>query len=153
VIHPAALTDANRNEGAKMKKYLPIAAILLVIGVIAAWLWPAEEPAPVTPQAPVQAAPKPAVRQTPQEAEEEEKNSIRVTFVNHLGDAHLKFTVDGADICTANAGQDCYGDVAYGKHVVNALDGNKVVRTMEITLDKNTANPRVVACFPTSPDC
>ncbi len=136
-----------------MKKYLPIAAIVIVAAAIAVWLWPEEEHAPVAPPAPVPAAAKPAAQETPQESAEEEKKTIRVTFVNHLGDAHIKFTVDDVEICTANAGQTCYGDVAYGKHLVKGLEGSKVVRTLDLTLDKSTTNPKVIVCFPTSPDC
>jgi hypothetical protein len=136
-----------------MKKYLPVAAIVLVIAVLAAWLWPSEEPAPLAPPPPAQAAPKPAAQETRQETPEEEKKTMRVSFINHLGDAHIKFTVDGADICTANAGQSCYGDIAFGKHVVHALEGDKIVRTMDLTLDKNSTDPKVIVCFPTSPNC
>ncbi len=137
-----------------MKKYLPIAATVLVVAAIAAWLWPEEKPAPVTPPAPVvRAIPKPVVQGPAQETPAEEKKTIRVTFVNHLGDARIKFTVDDAEICTADAGQTCYGDIAYGKHIVKGLEGDNVVRTLDLSLDKDHPAPKVVVCFPTSPDC
>lgn len=137
------------------KKYLRIAAIVLAVAVIAAWLWPEEEPAPVTPQVTVQVAPPPVREKAPQEdeAQAEEKKTMRVTFINHLGDAHIKFTVDDVDICTANAGQSCYGDIAFGKHVVKGLEGDKVVRTMDFTVDKSNPDPKVVVCIPTAPNC
>lgn len=133
-----------------MKRFLSIAAILIVIGAIAAWLWPAAAPPPAPPPV-LLTLPKPAPQEIPKAPVEEEK--IRVAFVNHLGNAHLKFTVDGVDICTANAGHSCYGDVRFGKHVVKALEGKKVVRTLNLTLDKKTPNPQVIVCFPTSPNC
>lgn len=136
------------------RPYLAIAAVVIGVGVLAAWLWPSEEPAPVAPQAAMQAIPKPAVQPaTAQEAAAEEKKTMRVTFINHLGDAHIKFTVDGADICTANAGQACYGDIAFGKHVVKGLEGDKVVRTLDFTLEKTNPDPKVVVCLVGAPDC
>lgn len=144
--------EANQPEA--KKPYLAIAATVLAIGVLAAWLWPSEQPAPVTPQAAMQAAPKPAAQPTaPQEAAAEEKKTMRVAFINHLGDAHIKFIVDNAEICTANAGQSCYGDIAFGKHVVKGLEGDKVVRTMDFTLEKDNPDPKVVVCIVGAPDC
>ncbi len=136
-----------------MKRSLSIAAIVLVIAVVAAWLWPEEKPAPVKPPPAARAAPQPTAQEAAQEMPAGEKKMIRVTFINHLGDAHIKFTVDDVEICTANAGQTCYGDVAYGKHVVQGLEGKQVVRTLDLTVDKSHPDPKVVVCFPTSPDC
>lgn len=137
----------------KKKKNHRAAAIVTVIaiGVITYWLWPAEAPAPEGQPAPIvqrQHVEAPAPQPAP-----EEQDTMRVSFINHLGDANVTFTVDGNQICTANAGKACYGDVPFGKHVVEAVEAGKVIRTLGLTLDKNTVDPRVVVCFPTSPDC
>lgn len=136
------------------KHYLAIAAAALAIAVLAAWLWPSEEPARVAPQAATQALPKPAAQESAErESAAEDKKTMRVTFINHLGDAHIKFTVDNVDICTANAGQTCYGDITFGKHVIKGLEGDKVVRTLDFTLEKNNPDPKVVVCIIGAPDC
>lgn len=135
-----------------MRRFLSIAAVLIVIGALAAWLWPAEAPPPAPARLPV-ATPPPAAPPTPQASAPAEKKTIRVAFINHLGDADLQFTVNGIYICTAHAGHSCYGDIPFGKHVVEAVENKKVVRTLDLTLNQNTANPKVVVCFPTSPNC
>lgn len=137
------------------KKHLPVAAAVVAVAAIAAWLlWPSEEPAPVAPRpAAMQAPAKPATEESAQAPAEEEKKLMRVSFINHLGDAHIKFNVDGVDVCTANAGQACYGDIAYGKHSIKALDGDKVVRTLEFDLEKGNNDPKVVVCIAGAPNC
>jgi hypothetical protein len=140
-----------KKNNKKKNKKLPVAAAVIAIGLIAYWLWPSEAPPPAAPPAPTVLRQHAA--EEPGQPAHEEKDTIRVTFVNHLGDANVTFSVDGVHICTANAGKACYGDVPFGKHVVHALEGDQVIRTLDLMLDKETANPKVVVCFPTSPDC
>ena len=135
-----------------MKKKLRVAVLVIVVGALAYWLWPSEAPPPATQPAPTVQR-QHAAEEAAKQPAHEEKDTMRVTFINHLGDANVTFSVDGVHICTANAGKVCYGDVPFGKHVVEALEGDKVIRTLDLMLDKETANPKVVVCFPTSPDC
>ncbi|HKB58666.1 MAG TPA: hypothetical protein VKC56_01335 [Gallionellaceae bacterium] len=136
----------------KKNRKLPVAVGVIVIGLIAYWLWPAEAPPPATQPAPT-ILKEHATEEPAKQPAHEEKDKIRVTFINHLGDANVTFSVDGVHICTATAGKACYGDVPFGKHVVEALEGDKVIRTLNLSLDQDTAEPKVVVCFPTSPDC
>lgn len=113
-----------------MKRFLLIGAILLAVAAIGAFLF------------------------IPKDMAQEQAETVRVSFANHLA-VPLKFTVDGVYVCTASAGMSCSADVTFGKHVFKALEleGDKVVREVEATIDKNTVNPRMVICSPTSPDC
>lgn len=135
-----------------MKKFLTIAAVVIVFGVIVSWLWPEPAPAPLAPPPPA-AQPKPVKQEAPKPAEHEEPQAMEVTFINHLGNVHINFNVDGVHICTANAGKSCIGKVTFGTHTVDALEGKEIVRTMSLTVAKDIANPKVIVCMPGAPDC
>jgi len=137
-----------------MKKHLPIVAAVAAFAALLLWLWPSDQPVP-TPPPPVAQPVKPAPvqEQTPPKEEEEKERKLQVTFVNHLGDATIAFTVDDKMICTAEPGGSCYGFIPMGKHVAKGLDKGKVVRTIDFELKEDTPSPKVTVCFPTSPDC
>lgn len=111
-----------------MSRFLRAAAVLLVTGALGAF--------PSMPPGLAQQIP----------------GTMRVTFVNHLA-VQLRFTVDDIYACTAEAGRTCSYDVTLGKHVFKALEGTRVIRTLEATVSEDDLNPRVIVSCPTLPGC
>lgn len=139
-----------------MNKHVPVAIILITLAVLTLWLWPEEQPAPVVPPPvvqPVKQAPAEEESPPPEAPPEEQERKLQVTFVNHLGDATIQFTVDDKLVCTADPGGSCYGFIPMGKHVAKGVHKGKVVRTIDFELKEDTPSPKVTVCFPTSPDC